>query len=308
MSHSTHPEKNERDNTERHNTSDSDNTSDTSTSNLPKISACLRLLQGMEHGPRGTKKASGFQATCPDRENQWRIQNERNLEMVAQEWMLDIASTNLLRNMSERSRLNNVTKNIPGISFAAVEAADAEQRWQDQNERDLEALAQASMLDAAVIKDVRDRSERALLFNKPKPKCLRDRAAIDNGASETMTNNLALVSNPVPADILVRQADGSCVPGQYLRGKLSAKSLCIALPRMDVIHNKNLLPHSCLHHNSTAWVWRLSYHQLSALSCNPKGPRAPSAYHIPTASVSIKTRTGHHSCCHQPTAAQGRGR
>lgn len=143
MSYSAHPEETERDNTERHNTSDSDNASDTSTSNIPRISACLGLLQGMEHGPRGTKKASGFQATCPDRENQWRIQNERNLEMVAQEWMLDIASTNLLRNMSERSRLNNVTKNIPGISLAAVEAADAEQRWRDQNERDLEALARA---------------------------------------------------------------------------------------------------------------------------------------------------------------------
>ena len=159
--------------------------------------------------------------------------------MVAQEWILDIASTILLRNMSERSRLNNVTKNIPGISLAAVEAADAEQRWRDQNEHDLETLAQAWMLDAAVIKDVRDRSERARLFNKPKPKCLRDRAAIDSGASETMTNNLALVSNPVSTDILVRQVDGSCVPGQYLRGKLSAKSLGIALPRMDVIYNKN---------------------------------------------------------------------
>ena len=166
--------------------------------------------------PEERKRRVVFKATCPDRENQWRIQNERNLEMVAQEWMLDIASTNLLRNMSERSRLNNVTKNIPCISLAAVEAADAEQRWRDQNERDLEALAQAWMLDAAVIKDVRNRSERARLFNKPKPKCLRDRAAIDSGASETMTNNLALVSNPVPADILVRQADGSCVPGQYL--------------------------------------------------------------------------------------------
>ena len=109
--------------------------------------------------------------------------------MVAQEWMLDIASTNLLRNMGERSRPNNITKNIPGISLAAVEAAE----WRDQNERDFEALAQAWMLDAAVIKDVRDRSERARLFNIPKPKCLRDRAAIDSGASETMTNNLALV-------------------------------------------------------------------------------------------------------------------
>jgi hypothetical protein len=94
------------------------------------------------------------------------------------------------------------------------------------------------MLDTAVIKDVRDRSERARLFNKPKPKCLRDRAAIDSGASETMTNNVALVSNPVPADILLRQADGSCVPGQYLRDKLSAKAPGIALPRMDVIYNK----------------------------------------------------------------------
>ena len=258
--------------------------------------------------PEEQKRRVAFKATCPDRENQWRIQNERNLEMVAQEWMLDIASTNLLRNMGERSRPNNVTKNIPGISLAAVEAADAEPRWRDQNEHDLETLAQAWMLDAAVIKDVRDRSERARLFNKPKPKCLLDRTAIDSGASETMTNNVALVSNPVPADILLRQADGSCVPGQYLRGKLSAKSLGIALPRTDVIYNKNLLAHSCLRHISTAWVWSLSYHQLSALSCNPKGPRAPSAYHIPTASVSIKTRTGHHSCCHQPTAAQGRGR
>jgi hypothetical protein len=101
--------------------------------------------------PEERKRRGVFKATCPDHENQWRIQNERNLEMVAQEWMLDIASTNLLRNMSERSRLNNVTKNIPGISLAAVEAADAEQRWRDQNERDLEALAQAWMLDAAVI-------------------------------------------------------------------------------------------------------------------------------------------------------------
>jgi hypothetical protein len=65
MSLSTHPEKTKRHNTERHNTSDSDNTSDTSTSNLPRISACLRLLQGMEHGPRGTKKASGFQGHLP---------------------------------------------------------------------------------------------------------------------------------------------------------------------------------------------------------------------------------------------------
>jgi hypothetical protein len=84
-----------------------------------------------------------------------------------------------------------------------------------------------------------DRSERARLFNKAKPKCLRDRAAIDSGASETRTNNLALVSNPVLADILVRQADGSCVPGQYLRVKLSAKALGIALPRMEGIYNKN---------------------------------------------------------------------
>jgi len=101
------------------------------------------------------------------------------------------------------------------ISLAEVEAADAEQRWRDQNERDLEALAQAWMLDSAIIKDVRDRSELARFFNKPKPQCSRDRcAAIDSGASETMTNNLALVSNPVPADILVRQADGSCVSGK----------------------------------------------------------------------------------------------
>ena len=90
-------------------------------------------------------------AGCPDRENQRRIQNERNLEMVAQEWMLGIASTNLLRDMSERSRLDNVTKNIPEISLDTVEAADAEQRWRDQNERDLEALAQAWMLDTAVM-------------------------------------------------------------------------------------------------------------------------------------------------------------
>jgi hypothetical protein len=87
--------------------------------------------------PEEQKRRVAFKATCPDRENQWRIQNERNLEMVAQEWMLDIASTNLLRNMSERSRLNNITKNIPSISLSAVEAADAEQRWLNQNERDL---------------------------------------------------------------------------------------------------------------------------------------------------------------------------
>ena len=96
------------------------------------------------------------------------------------------------------------------------------------------------MRDTAVIKDVRDTSERARLFNKTKPKCLRDRAAIGSGASETMTNNLALVSNPAPAENWVRQADGSCVHGQYLRIKLSAKALGIELPRMEVIYNKNL--------------------------------------------------------------------
>jgi hypothetical protein len=207
----------------------------------PPPATCLEYLRDLDScrewsmDPGEQKRRVAFKATCPDRENQWRIQNERNLEMVAQEWMLDIASTNLLRNMSDLSRLNNVTKNIPGISLAAVETADAEQRWRDQNERNLEDLAQAWMLDAAVIKDVR---ERARLFKKPNPRCLRDLTAIDSGASETMTNNLALVSNPFPADILVRQADGSCVPGQYLRGKLSAKSLGIALPRMDVIYNK----------------------------------------------------------------------
>jgi hypothetical protein len=42
--------------------------------------------------------------------------------------MVDIASTNLLRNMSEGSRLN-VTKNISAISLAEVEAADGERRW-----------------------------------------------------------------------------------------------------------------------------------------------------------------------------------
>jgi hypothetical protein len=162
------------------------------------------------------------------------------------------------------------------------------------------------MLDAAVIKDVRDRSERARLFNKPKPKCLRDRAAIESGASETMTNNLALVSNPVPADILVRQADGSCVPGQYLRGKLFAKALCIALPRMDVIYNKKFATTLV----STPQLNRMGMEVILSPTfgsfMQPQGASCPIC--VPTASVSIKTRTGHHSCCHQPTAAQGRGR
>jgi hypothetical protein len=35
--------------------------------------------------PEEQKRRVAFKATCPDRENQWRIQNERNLEMVAQE-------------------------------------------------------------------------------------------------------------------------------------------------------------------------------------------------------------------------------
>ncbi len=83
--------------------------------------------------PEEQKRRVAFKVTCTDRENQCRIQNERNLEMVAQEWMLDIASTNLLRNMGERSRPNNITKNIPGISLAAVEAAE----WRDQNEKTL---------------------------------------------------------------------------------------------------------------------------------------------------------------------------
>ena len=74
-----------------------------------------------------------FKAPCPEIEYQWRVENERNLEMVAQAWLLDVASTNLLRNMSERSRLNNVTKTLSAaISQAEVEAADAEQRWRDQ--------------------------------------------------------------------------------------------------------------------------------------------------------------------------------
>jgi hypothetical protein len=83
--------------------------------------------------------------------------------------------------MSERSRLHNITKNVTAVSLAEVEAADAEQRWRDQNERDLEALAEAWMFDSAIIKDVRDRSELARLFSKPKPQCSRDRAAIDSG-------------------------------------------------------------------------------------------------------------------------------
>ena len=82
-----------------------------------------------------------MQALCPDREYQWRIENERDLEVVAQAWMLDVARTNKLRRMSEQSRLDNVTTNINGNSQDEVETTAAEERWRHQNERNLEALA-----------------------------------------------------------------------------------------------------------------------------------------------------------------------
>ena len=95
------------------------------------------------------------------------------------------------------------------------------------------------MLNTEAINLLRDMHRRARELNKDASRCLRDRAAIDSGASETMTNNLALVSHPVRAAITVQQADGSNIRGTYLRGKLSAKANGIPLPKVDVIYNKN---------------------------------------------------------------------
>ena len=82
-----------------------------------------------------------MRAVCPDREYRWRIENERNFEVVAQALMLDVARTNQLRTMSEQSRIDNIATNINGISQDEVETAAAEEVWRYQNERNLEALA-----------------------------------------------------------------------------------------------------------------------------------------------------------------------
>ena len=108
-----------------------------------------------------------------------------------------------------------------------------------ENERALQEVAEAWMLNTEAINLLRDMHKRARALNKDASRCLRDRAAIDSGASETMTNNLALVSHPVRAAITVQQADGSNIRGTYLRGKLSAKANGIPLPKVDVIYNKN---------------------------------------------------------------------
>ena len=108
-----------------------------------------------------------------------------------------------------------------------------------ENERALQEVAEAWMLNTEAINLLRDMHRRARELNKDASRCLRDRAAIDSGASETMTNKLALVSHPVRAAITVQQADGSNIRGTYLRGKLSAKANGIPLPKVDVIYNKN---------------------------------------------------------------------
>ena len=61
------------------------------------------------------------------------------------------------------------------------------------------------MLNTEAINLLRDMHRRARELNKDASRYLRDRAAIDSGASETMTNNLALVSHPVRAAITVQQ-------------------------------------------------------------------------------------------------------
>ena len=128
----------------------------------------------------------------------------------------------------ENERAEQEKRDVTSVRRGYKDEAD-EIEWR----RNIEAIAQEWMLDSAAKATLREMGETARAMNKRQLICSPAPAVIDSGASDTMTNNLALIANPVPTRVSVQQADGSRIAGTYLRGQLAAKANNITLPKMD---------------------------------------------------------------------------
>ena len=157
-----------------------------------------------------------------------------SLAIDPRDWSMDFEERQARIAKKKIDHEDQMRRDLAAVQRGFKGAAD-EEDWR----RNLEAVAEAWMLDSAAKDTLREMGERARAVNKLQLICSPARAAIDSGASDTMTNNLALISNPVPTRISVQQADGSLIAGTYMRGQLAARANNVALPRMDVIYNKN---------------------------------------------------------------------
>ena len=194
----------------------------------------------------------------------------------------------------EKERAEQEKRDVASVRRGYKDEAD-EIEWR----RNIEAIAQEWMLDSAAKATLREMGETARTMNKRQLICSLAPAVIDSGASDTMTNNLALIANPVPTRVSVQQADGSRIAGTYLRGQLAARANNITLPKMDVIYNKNfsttLLSTPQLNRMGMEVVLSPkfgSFMQPSSLQCP-----------IQIASCLTKTHTAHRFCSSRKLAS-----
>ena len=157
-----------------------------------------------------------------------------NRKINTRDWSMEYEERRARIAKKENERAEQEKRDVASVRRGYKDEAD-EIEWR----RNIEAIAQEWMLDSAAKATLREMGETARAMNKRQLICSPAPAVIDSGASDTMTNNLALIANPVPTRVAVQQADGSRIAGTYLRGQLAARANNITLPKMDVIYNKN---------------------------------------------------------------------
>ena len=139
-----------------------------------------------------------------------------SLPIDSRDWSMDFEERQARITKRENEHAEQEKRDVASVRRGYKDEAD-EIEWR----RNIEAIAQEWMLDSAAKATLREMGEMARAMNKRQLICSPAPAVIDSGASDTMTNNLALIANPVPTRVSVQQADGSRIilPHSALNGK-----------------------------------------------------------------------------------------